>query len=90
MAVNVPNPGLYQQQLGNHVTAFRNALQTLINDAAYLNAMGGAAFLTSAMGISADDATAIVNSIGGVTPGNATVQALNNWISGTQFLWGGN
>lgn len=93
MAVNVPNPGIYQQGLGQHIVQFRDALQRLLNDAAYLNQMGGLAFLQAAqpngMGLSAADAQIIQNAIGVVTPGNATVIAIQNYLVTTEGLWGG-
>ncbi len=90
MAINVPNPGTYQQQLGQHVTAFRDALQQLLNDAAYLNSMGGAAFLTAApFSLSQTDADKIMQTVGAVTPNAAVVTQLNNWLTSSQPLWGG-
>jgi hypothetical protein len=90
MAINVPNSGIYQQQLGAHLVQFRDALQQLLNDAAYLNSMGGAAFLTSAqMGISPADATTIVNTVGAVTPQSTVVQQIQAFIASTEPLWGG-
>jgi hypothetical protein len=89
MAVNVPNPGIYQSQLGQHCVNLRDALQQLLNDAAYLNSMGGQSFLTGPMAMASADATAIVGVIGAVTPSNATVQSLQGWLATTEFLWGG-
>ena len=89
MAVNVPNPGSYQAQPGQHCIQFRDSLQALINDAAYLNAMGGAAFLTGSLGMSATDAANVVAAIGVVTPANGTVQAVQAFITSTEFLWSG-
>lgn len=93
MAVNVPQSAGYQQQLGFHCTQFRNALQQIMNDAAWLNSMGGATFLEAAapngLGLSTADATAIMTAIGVVTPQNATVQSIQAWLATTQFLWGG-
>lgn len=91
MAVNVPNPGNYQQQLGNHIVALREAISDLTQDGVYLNAMGGAAFLEAApFNMSATDATNIVNIIGAVTPQNATVQAINAFLTGAVTITGGN
>jgi hypothetical protein len=90
MAVNLPNPALYLSMLGQDCKALRVALQDLINDAAYLNAIGGAATLEAApFSLSAADATAIMNTIGTVTPANATVQAIQAFIASTEFVWGG-
>jgi len=84
----VPNPGIYQQQLGQHVVQFRNALQALLNDAAYLNSMGGTTFLTTAMGLSSADAAVVMATVGAVTPANSTVQAINAFLVSTEPLWG--
>lgn len=89
MAINTPNPGLYQQQLGQHVVSFRDALQALLNDAAYINAQGGTAFLTGPMGLSPADAQVVVSTIGAVTPGNAVVQQIQAFLASTEPLWGG-
>lgn len=90
MPVNLPNPGSYLLQLGNDCKALRDSLQALINDAAYLSAIGGAATLEAApFSIDSADATAIMNTIGTVTPGNATVQAIEAFIAETEFIWGG-
>ncbi len=90
MAVNVPNSGTYQQQLGQHVTTFRDALQQLLNDAAYLNSMGGSAFLTAApFSLSQTDADKIMSTVGAVTPAATVVQQLTAWLNSTQALWGG-
>lgn len=89
-AVNLPNPGNYQAQLGGHVIAFREALQDLINDALYLNAQGGVAFLEAApFNLSAADATLIMNTVGAVTTANTTVQAIQAFLVQTEPLWGG-
>lgn len=91
MAVNQPNPGLYMQALGNHVTTFRDALQVLINDAKYLNANGGIAALEAApFNMASTDATEIMATVGTITPTNAVVQQVQSFIDSTEFLWGGN
>lgn len=90
MAVNLPNQGAYLQKLGNDCTNFRDALQTLINDAEYLAAIGGAATLeTAPFSVSPADAQNIMNTVGVVLPSNGTVQAIQAFIASTQFLWGG-
>jgi hypothetical protein len=89
-SINLPNPGSYQQQLGGHVVAFREALQDLINDAAYLNSQGGTAFLTAPpYSFSASDATLIMSTIGAVNATNTTVEALQAFLAQTEPLWGG-
>lgn len=90
MAVNIPNPGNYEQQLGADIVLLRQAINNLLRDGAYLNAMGGAAFLEAApFSLSAADATTIVNTIGGVTPANATVQAIEAFLTAAITLTGG-
>lgn len=90
MAVNVPNPGLYFALLGQHCVALREAVQDLLNDAAYLNAMGGATFLEAApFNLAAADATAIMNTIGAVSPAASVVTEIQNFIESTEPLWGG-
>lgn len=90
MAVNVPNSGTYQQQLGAHVTQFRDALQQLLNDAAYLNSMGGSTFLQGApFNLAPADADKIMQTVGAVTPQNSVVSQLQTWLASTQPLWGG-
>jgi hypothetical protein len=91
MAVNVPNPGSYMGLLGGHCTAFRDALNNLINDAAYLQSMGGATFLEAApFNLSPTDAAVVMSTIGVVTPTNTTVVTLQAFIASTEPLWGGN
>lgn len=90
MAVNTPNPGVYFTNLGAHVVNFRDALQALLNDAAYLNAMGGATFLEAApFSLSSADAATVMNTVGQVTPANSTVQAIQSFLASTEPLWGG-
>ncbi len=90
MSVNLPNPGLYLSQIGNHLVALRVAIDALVQDATYLNAMGGAAFLQAApFNLLAADATFIANQIGIVTPANSTVQAIDNFLANTVSLTGG-
>lgn len=87
MSVNLPNPALYQAQLGQHCTAFRNALNDLIQDATYLNGNGGISLLES-LGIAPTDAQQIVSVIGSVTNTNPVVQSVETFIQSTVFLWG--
>ena len=90
MAVNLPNPGNYQQQLGAHLIALREAINDLVQDGVYLNAMGGAAFLEAApFNMSTADATNIANIIGAVTPTNAVVVSINNYLTSAVTLTGG-
>lgn len=90
MAVNVPNPGSYFQQLGTDLVNLRNALDALVRDATYLNAMGGAAFLEAApFNLSATDAAAVANTIGAVTSTNTTVEAIQSFLASAVPLTGG-
>lgn len=90
MAINVPNPGAYEQLLGQHCVAFRMALDNLLHDAAYLASVGGANFLTAApFNMGADDAALIMSTIGAVTADNPVVQTLQAFIASTEALWGG-
>lgn len=90
MAVNTPNPGTYFGDLGAHLVAFRDSLQRLINDAAYLNAAGGAAFLQAApFNLTTTDAQLVVSTVGAVTPANSVVQQIQAFLASTEPLWGG-
>jgi hypothetical protein len=90
VTTNIPNPGGYISQLGNDLVALRVALDNLLRDGAYLNAVGGTAFLQAApFNMSATDAQAWVNTIGAVTPANATVQAIQAFLTSAVPLTGG-
>ena len=90
MTANIPNPGLYIAQLGTDIVALRVAIDNLIRDATYLNAVGGAAFLEAApFNMSPADATLWANTIGAVTPNNATVQAIEAFLASAVPLTGG-
>jgi hypothetical protein len=88
MSVNLPNSGIYQQQLGQHCTAFRDALNALKQDATYINGNGGAALLES-LGIDPSDAQQIVSVVGAITDANSVVVQVETFIQSTVFLWGG-
>ena len=90
MAVNTPNPGSYIGQLGNHLVALREAINDLVQDATYLNAMGGATFLEAApFSMNATDAQFVATTIGAVTPTNPTVVAINNYLASAVTLTAG-
>ena len=90
MSVNVPNPGNYLAQLGNDVVALRIAINNLVRDGEYLNAMGGAAFLEAApFSLSTTDAQTVATLIGAVTPTNSTVEAINAFITSAVSLTAG-
>lgn len=91
MAVNVPNPGSYLSQLGQHVVDLQSAIDNLVADGTYLNAMGGAAFLEAApFNLSAGDAALIESTIGAVTATNSVVEQINAFITSAVTLTGGN
>lgn len=90
MAVNLPNPGTYLAQLGNDVVMFRDALQRLLNDAAYLASIGGVTALEAPpFSLSAADAQLIMSTVGGVTPSNPVVVSIEGFLTATEPLWGG-
>ena len=88
MAVNVPNPGVYLGNLAGHITSLRDAYQTVLNDNAYITAMGGATFLEAAspggLGLSSGDASAIVAGLG-----NLAGSSLGTALTDSETLWGG-
>lgn len=90
MPVNLPNPIAYPAQLGQHLVALREALNDLIQDGTYINAMGGATFLEGPpFNFLPADATAIATVIGAVTPTNPTVVAIQNFLASAVSLTGG-
>lgn len=90
MAVNVPNPGSYLSQLGQHLVNLREALNDLVQDAEYLNAIGGTAFLEGApFNLTAADAQLIMNTVGQATSANTTVVSINNFLASAVTLTGG-
>lgn len=90
MSVNVPNPGSYMQQIGQDIVNLRRAIDALLIDGAYLNTMGGAAFLEAApFSMSTADATAIATAIGAITPTNPTVESIQAFLASTVSLTGG-
>ena len=90
MTINIPNPGGYFQQIGNDVVALRVALNDLIRDAKYINAVGGAAFFQAApFNLSAADAQQLASVIGAVVPTNPTVIAVQAFLDSAETLTGG-
>lgn len=92
MSVNIPqNPNAYFGTIGNHLVALREALNDLLQDAKYINAMGGAAFLQGPpFNLSPTDATNFANTIGSVTSANTTVQAIQAYLDSAVGYTGGN
>lgn len=95
MAVNVPSPAIFLQQISNAVVNLRDNFQTIQNLNAYLSAQGGAAFLEAApFSLSTTDANTVVSTLGnlaalaaiynGGAPGNAL-----NYNANSELLWGG-
>lgn len=88
MAVNVDVSFL--PNIGNHLVALRIAMDALVRDGTYLQAMGGATFLEGApFSLLSDDATAIVNTVGSVTADNPVVQQVYLFLSECVTLTGG-
>lgn len=90
MPVNVPNSLAYYMQLGNHIVALREALADVVQDATYLNDMGGSAFLQAQFQTDQPTADNIAAVIGAATATNATVQAVEAFITAATFVTGGN
>lgn len=98
MAVNVPNAGSYLGQVSQEIVNVRDAFQAILNTNAYIGAMGGAAFLTAAapngLGMSAQDAAALLAAVGNhaalaaIYLGGQPGAALNYFANGEPF-WGG-
>jgi hypothetical protein len=76
--------------LGNDLVALRVAIDNLVRDANYVNAMGGAAFFEAApFNLPTADATALAGAIGAVTSTNPTVTAINTFLNANVALTGG-
>jgi hypothetical protein len=86
MAVNLPNPGVFESQLGQQFVQFRIAYQAIVNQNGYVASLGGAAALEAApFSMSTQDAQAIVAALGNITNLAGIVAA----IDGTEPFWGG-
>ena len=94
MSVNVPNPGLFTQQAGAMLVALREDFARLVNLNDYITAMGGTTFLTTQIGLSSGDASALVAALGNHAAlaahykGGAQAPALDYRANGEPF-WGG-
>lgn len=98
MAVNVPNPGLFMQQISQAVVSLRNDFTTLQRLNNYIDSMGGETFLEAAapngMGLVPADAAVVVSTLGNLTAlaaayaGGAPAQQLD-YQSNSEPLWGG-
>lgn len=93
MAINVPNAGIYLDNISQRIAALRDAFQGsegIVNANSYLTSMGGAAFLTAAppngMGMPSGDAATLVAALGNLANQPALVTAINN----SESCWGGN
>jgi hypothetical protein len=95
MAVNVPSPSIFLQQISNAVVALRNDFQTIQNLNAYLTAEGGAAFLQAApYNLSANDAAMVVATLANLATlagiyNGATPNQTLNYSANSELLWGG-
>jgi hypothetical protein len=98
MAANVPNPGLYLSGIANYLTGVRDNLAKLVDQRAYIESMGGEAFLTNTLpdglGMAAADAQALIATLDqhndlstGYTGGTPAPQ-LDYKNNGAPF-WGG-
>lgn len=88
MAVNVDVSFL--PNVGNHLVALRIAMDALVRDGTYIQAMGGATFLEGApFSLLEGDAAAIVNTVGSVTSTNPVVQAVYLFLSECVTFTGG-
>lgn len=98
MAVNVPNQGIFVQQLTQAVISIRNDFQAIVNLNGYVTSMGGATFLTAAapngIGLGSSDASAIVATLGNLA---ALAAAYNggspapqlNYSANSEPFWAG-
>jgi hypothetical protein len=98
MAANVPNTGLYLDEIATLFTTIRNRMQECQDQSGYIASMGGAAFLEAippnGLGMSAADANALIASLGNMTAlathyqGGPVAPALD-YKSNTKPFWGG-
>jgi hypothetical protein len=98
MTVNVPNPGTYLAQVGTALTGVRDQLNACVQQRAYIAAMGGVTFLTSAypdgLGMDVTDADALIatldqhNDLNTGYQGGTPAPQLDYENNGAQF-WGG-
>jgi hypothetical protein len=86
MAVNLPNPGSFESQIGLQFVQFRTAYQAIVNQNAYIASLGGAAALEAApFSMSTQDAQALVAALGNIT----NLAGIVNAIDGSEPFWGG-
>jgi hypothetical protein len=84
--INVPNPGTWESQVGQQFIEFRNAWVAIVNQNAFVAAIGGAATLEAApFSMSSNDAAALIAALGNITNLAGTQAAIN----GTQPFWSG-
>lgn len=95
MAVNVPSPSIFLQQITNAVVGLRNDFQLILNLNAYLTAQGGATFLEAApYSLSSSDAATVVSTLANLAAlaaiynGGTPNQTLN-YSANSELLWGG-
>jgi hypothetical protein len=86
VAVNLPNPGLFEIQLGQQFVAFRNAYQAIVYQNQYVASIGGAAALEAApFNFTTQDAQALVAALGNIT----NLTGIGGAIDGSEPFWGG-
>jgi hypothetical protein len=99
MAVNAPNPGIFLAQITQVVVNLRNDFNTIMWMNAYISAMGGTTFLTTAapngIGMSTGDAAVVIATLGNLAAlaavyNGGTQGATLNYSTNSQPLWGGN
>jgi hypothetical protein len=98
MAVNVPNPGSYLNQIAILFTGIRDQMQEVIDQNSYIGSMGGATFLTDAypdgLGMTPADANALLAALGNHAAvatgyhGGTPAPQLDYKSNGSPF-WGG-
>jgi hypothetical protein len=95
MAANVPNSGQFLQDIGTRLTALRDDFQRLVDKNDYVASMGGSSFLVNTLGMTQQDADALVATLGNHKNlsvhynGGAQAPAMNYRANGQPF-WGGN
>jgi hypothetical protein len=88
MAVNVDVQFL--PNIGNHLVALRVAMDALVRDGTYINAMGGAALFEAApFNLLSGDAQFIATNIGAVTADNSVVESVYAFLEACVGLTGG-
>jgi hypothetical protein len=86
MAINLPNPGVFESQIGTLFVSFRNDYQSISNLNNYIASIGGATALQAApFNFSTEDANALVAALGNVV----NLTGITAAIDDGQPFWGG-